>query len=170
MRCIPFRNGAFSSVVCIHAIEHIPDPTPLLTESRRILAHSGTAVFVTPNRLTFGRPDEVIDPYHFVEYDAQALQGLCQQHFSSASLFGLFGSPRYMELFHEERERLARLLRYDPLRLRRFVPRRLRQIFYDGLLTRFRLDSATEEISIADFELRSGPIDDALDLFAVCRR
>ena len=29
----------------------------------------GAAVVVTPNRLTFARPDEIIDPYHYVEFD-----------------------------------------------------------------------------------------------------
>ena len=47
---------------------------------------------------------------------------------------GLVGSDAYMELFREERARLDRLLRLDPLRLRRLVPRAIRQSLYDRLL------------------------------------
>ena len=40
------------------------------------------AVFVTPNRLTFGLADEIVDPYHHVEFSPQELR-------------------RYMELEHK---------------------------------------------------------------------
>ena len=36
-----------------------------------MLEPDGVAVFVTPNRLTFARPDEIIDPYHYVEYSSR---------------------------------------------------------------------------------------------------
>ena len=103
-----------------------------------MLAPGGVAVIVTPNRLTFGRPDEIIDPYHYVELDAEQLRALCAPHFASVELRGLFGSDRYLALVAAERARLDALLRRDPLRLRRLVPRRARQALYDRLLARAR--------------------------------
>ena len=86
-----------------------------------MLEPDGVAVFVTPNRLTLGRPDEIIDPYHHVEFDAGELRALCERFFAAVAVRGLFGSERYMELFDEERRKLDRLLR---LRSAASAPRR----------------------------------------------
>lgn len=170
MRALPFPPRSFRSVVCIHAIEHVADPDPLMAESVRVLEAGGAAVYVTPNRLTFGMPDEIIDPYHYVEYDPEELRTLCRQYFRSVEVFAVSGSPRYMELYDQERRELRALLRRDPLRLRRLVPRRIRRFLYDWKLTRARLreDGAASVLTIDDFELRSDDLDRGLDLMAVC--
>jgi hypothetical protein len=125
---------------------------------------------VTPNRLTLGRPDEIIDPYHHVEFDAGELRALCETAFAAVEVRGLFGSARYMELFDEERVKLDRLLRLDPLRVRRTVPVALRRRLYDVLLRGHRRarDPRAEAITADDFELRDGPLERALDLCATC--
>ena len=155
----------------MHSIEHVPDAAPVLEEIARVLEPGGTAVLVTPNRLTFGRPDEIIDPYHFVEYDADELRDLCSPHFDQVEVHGVFGSDRYMELFDEERERLARLLRIDPLRVRRMVPRRARQRLYDRMLTRARReeDPRAAAITPEDFSLRDHGLEACLDVMLVGR-
>jgi hypothetical protein len=85
-------------------------------------------------------------------------------------MHGLFGSERYMAIVERERRRLDQLLRRDPLRLRRLVPRRARQWLYDRQLRRERSGAAPEaQIELEDFELRDRPLDEALDLVAVCR-
>jgi hypothetical protein len=129
------------------------------------------AVYATPNRLTFGRPDEIIDPYHYVELDALELRALCSRRFEEVTVRGLFAAERYMVIFREEREKLDRLLRRDPLRARRLVPRRTRQRLYDSLLRRYRpaSDHRGEAIEITDFELREDGLEEALDVFAFCR-
>lgn len=171
MRDLPFGDGEFESVVAVQSLEHVPDPERTVAEAARVLAADGTAAFVTPNRLTLGLPDEIIDPYHHVEFAADELQRLCERSFEEVEVHGLFGSARYLELFDEERSTLARLLRLDPLRLRRLVPRRLRQRLYDTLLRHYRPpeDRRAEAIGVEDFELRSDDLDHALDLVAFCR-
>ena len=171
MRALPFDAASFGSVVAVHSIEHVLEGDTVLGEMRRVLEPSGRAVIVTPNRLTFGRPDEIIDPYHHVEYDAEEIAALCAAHFEEVEVRGLFGSERYLELFVEERRRLDRLLATDPLRLRRAVPRRLRQRLYDLMLTRARRapDPRAEAIGPDDFEVRDHPLASCLDVIAVCR-
>jgi SAM-dependent methyltransferase len=171
MRALPFAAGSFGSVVAVHSIEHVAEADRVLSEVRRVLQPTGVAVVVTPNRLTFGRPDEIIDPYHHVEYDADEIAALCAGHFTDVEVHGLFGSERYLELFDEERRRLDRLLRMDPLRLRRAVPRRLAQRLYDLMLTRARSrpDPRAALIEVGDFELRDDRLASCLDVVAVCR-
>ena len=171
MRELPFPDGSFASVLSVQSIEHVPDPERVLAEVARVLEPAGVATFVTPNRLTFLRPDEIIDPYHYVEYDPAELRELCARHFGRVEVKGVYGSPRYLALVAEELRLVDRRLRLDPLRLRRLLPRRVRQIVYDLSLTRARRrpHPAAETIERADFELRDGPVEEALDLFAVCR-
>jgi SAM-dependent methyltransferase len=171
MRELPLPDHSFASFLSVQSIEHVPDPERALAEAKRVLEPGGTAIFVTPNRLTFGRPDEIIDPYHDVEYDQHQLRALCESVFGDVTMHGLFGSPRYLELIDAEKERLDQLLRLDPLKLRRFVPRRARQWAYDTQLRRERAQATPEAaaIELEDFELRDDPLDEALDLVAVCR-
>jgi SAM-dependent methyltransferase len=170
MRALPFPARSFASVLSVQSLEHVPDPERVLAEVARVVEADGVAVFVTPNRLTLGRPDEIIDPYHHVEFDAAQLEALCRGSFGVVEVRGLFGSPRYMELFDEERRTLDRLLGLDPLRLRRAVPNAVRRRLYDLLLRRARRsdDPRAQAITPADFELRTTALDAALDLVAVC--
>jgi SAM-dependent methyltransferase len=171
MRELPFADASFASVLSVQALEHVPDPERAVAEAGRVLEAGGVAIFVTPNRLTFGRPDEVIDPYHHVEFSAVELRGLCESVFPAVEVQGIFGSHRYLELVEEEKDDLARVLRRDPLRLRRFIPRKIRQVLYDGALRRRRAhpDPRAAAIEVADFELGREPLDEALDLVAICR-
>ena len=171
MRSLPFRDGEFSSVLSVQSLEHVPDPWRVVAEAARVVAADGVVVFVTPNRLTLGRPDEIIDPYHHVEFDADELEALCGRSFGSVAVMGLLGSRRYMELFDEERRQLDRLLARDPLRLRRLVPRRTKQALYDWLLRHNRASdvSARRGHRRRRFRAAIHRARRALDLMAVCR-
>lgn len=170
MRRLPFSAESFASVLSVQSIEHVPDPDSVLTEAVRVLEACGRAVFVTPNRLTFGRPDEIIDPYHYVEYDADQLRTLCGRFFAHVEILGLHGSVRYNELVDAERRELDRLLALDPVRLRRLVPRRARQRLYDWRLSRDRVTPRPGALEIGPEDFRVSPegLEAALDLIAVC--
>ena len=172
MRALPFADGSFDAVLSVQSLEHVPDPERVLAEARRVLAPGGTAVFVTPNRLTFGPPEEIVDPYHFVEFSPDELRPLCAAVFGEVELRGIAGSPRYLRLVAAEQRGLARLLRLDPMRLRTRLPRRLRQRLYDRMLARRRTgpDPAAEQIEPGDFALVTEGLEQALDLVAICQR
>ncbi len=170
MRDLPFEADSFASVVSVQSLEHVPDPERAVAEVARVLEPGGVAIFVTPNRLTLGRPDEIIDPYHHVEFDAGELRELCERHFAGVGVAGIFGSARYMALFDEERAKLDRLLALDPLRLRRLVPMAVRRRLYDLLLRGHRrtADPRATEIAPEDFFLAETRLETALDVVAVC--
>jgi SAM-dependent methyltransferase len=170
MRVLPFADGTFASAVAIQSLEHVPDPERVLDEVVRVLREGGRAIFTTPNRLTFGRANEIIDPYHFVEYDAGQLEALCRQYFASVEIRGVQASERYLAIHGAERRRLERMLRLDPLRLRRHVPRRMRQRLYDWRLRSDRVHPrpGALEIEPDDFSLTRDGLAEAIDLFAIC--
>jgi SAM-dependent methyltransferase len=172
MRALPFPPASFASVLSVHSIEHVPDAHRVLQEITRVLEPDGVCVLVTPNRLTFGRPDEIIDPYHFVEYSADQLHALCAPWFEVVGVMGLFGSPRFMELKDEQGTRLDRMLRMDRLRLRRHVPLAVKQLLYDYMHTRARrtTDPRAAAITPDDFELRDTELAAALDVVSIGRR
>lgn len=172
MRALPFDDESFAGVIAVQAIEHVPDPERAVAESRRVIEPGGVAVFVTPNRLTFGLPDEVVDPYHYVEFSAKELRTCCESAFGRVALCGLFGSPRYLDFVAVERRSLESLLRWDPLRIRRVAPRRLRKSLYDWGLRRRRSrpDPRAAAIDSTDFDMRHASLAESLDLVAVCRR
>ena len=167
----PVRTGAVSAVVSVQSLEHVRRPEEVVAEAARVLVPTGAAVFVTPNRLTFGRPDEIIDPWHYVEFDAADLAALCGRHFSDVEILGLHGRERYLVVREREMARMERLLAADFLRLRRLASRRVRQWIYSISLRRMRdrddpLAAAVEE---DDFYLRPDGLDGCLDLVAHCR-
>lgn len=172
MRELPFEPLTFESVLAVQSIEHVPDPERVMSGVRHVLVAGGTAVFVTPNRLTFMRPDEIIDPFHYVEYDPDQLRSLCMAWFPEVTIMGIFGSERQLAFHAAEHRRLDRLLKLDPLRVRRFVPRFLRKRLYDLGLTvgRRKPDPAAEAIGVEDFTLGEERLEEALDLVAVVKR
>ena len=170
MRSLPFGPDSFASVLAIQSIEHVPDADTMLAEVARVLEPGGRAIFVTPNRLTFGRPDEIIDPYHYVEYDPEQLRALCARFFDTVEVKALHASDRYMAIHDDERRELDRLLARDPLRLRRLVPRRVKQHLYDRRLSGDRVAPRPGALDVGpdDFWVDGERLEQAIDLFAVC--
>lgn len=171
IRALPFADDSFAALLAVQSIEHVPDPERAMAEARRVVEPGGVAVFVTPNRLTFGPADEVLDPYHYVEFSAEELRACCETVFNRVELLGLFGSQRYLDCQAAEQRSVERLLRWDPLRIRRILPRAIGRQLYDRTLRRMRNapDMRAAAIDPGDFTLRAAPLNEALDLIAVCR-
>src|SRR5256885_55779 len=81
LRRSPFAGGSFDGAVCLHAVEHVPDPERVVAECARLVRTGGTAVLSTPNRLTFPRADEVIDPHPQIEFGPDQPRAPPRPHF-----------------------------------------------------------------------------------------
>jgi SAM-dependent methyltransferase len=139
------------AVVFLQTIEHVREPGEILDHFRSMLAPGGAAYVSTPNLLTLAPPgaEKSDNPWHVREYRAEEFRELCEAHFPRVEMLGLFHARRLRA--HE----LAIRLGWDS------VHRRL------GLTDRFYA-RFTPSISTADFALRGGGLDRALDFLAVC--
>ena len=138
------------AIVFLQTVEHVHDPVELLarfTEMAEIVYVS------TPNVLTLAPPgaERSDNPWHLREYRPAEFRRLCESVASSVELRGVFH---------------ARKLRAHELALRAGWDRVHGWL---GLTSRF-YDRFTPAISARDFALRTGGLDEALDLVAVIRR
>ena len=122
-----------------------------------MLVPAGTAVFVTPNRLTFGPADEIVDPYHYVEFAPTELRGALRGGvFEQVELRGIAGSPRYLALVADRSGASSTGAAARPAAACGARCRgALRQRLYDRMLARQRdrRDPAAERIEPGDFTL-----------------
>jgi SAM-dependent methyltransferase len=167
------RPGSFDErfdlVLNFQVLEHIADPIPFLEGLRARLAPAGELLLTTPNRLkSFSE-----NPYHVREYTAAELAELLGRVFRQVRILGMYGNERVVA-FDRGRERAVnRILRLDPLGLRHLLPQAVVKIAFAKLAVLVRRSaresSGDERIAPADFSVREGSVDEALDLVALCR-
>jgi len=150
---IELWDGEVDCAVFLQTIEHVQDPGAVLDRLRTLVGPGGVAYVSTPNLLTLA-PDgaeKSSNPWHVREYRAEEYRALCEAHFGSVELLGLFH---------------ARKLRAHQVMIKRagwdrvHAALRITKPFYD----RF-----TPAISVRDFALRAEGLDGALDFLAVLR-
>lgn len=169
---LPVADGAVDLVCCFQVIEHLPDPVGFLREAHRALAPGGALVLTTPNLLVAGaRPN----PHHVQDFSPQALEALLRQVFDDVELLGVFGSDQ-VTAYRAKNDRLVRTIaRFDPLGLHKRIPARVLEPVHVGLTRVVRRvlnrqsGDLVAEITTADFPVRGGDVDGAIDLLAICR-
>jgi len=146
-------DGDVDCVVFLQTIEHVQDPDAVLDRLRALIGRGGVAYVSTPNVLTLAPEGQERsgNPWHIKEYRAEEFRSLCERHFGSVELLGLFHA-RKLRAHQIAIERLG----WDSIH----AALRITKPFYD----RF-----TPAISVRDFALRSGDLDRALDFVAVLR-
>lgn len=168
LEALPFMGGRFDAVVSFQVIEHLEDPTAYLEAIARLLEPSGVAMITTPNRLN----SDGENPFHVREYSAAELKSLLEVHFESVEMQGLSARGEALR-YHEARlARIRRIVRLDPLGLRRRIPRRLVEWLFARLAIVVRRGIAAEDgmpsVTLEDFPIEAAH-PGSLDLFAVCR-
>ena len=166
---IPLADASFSTIVSFQVIEHLEDPGPYLAAIARLLEPDGSAYLTTPNRLT----SDGVNPWHVHEYEAEELRGTLGRHFDEVEMLGVGIGPAVADYFDARLERIRRIMRIDPLGLRKLLP----QSLLDWLFARFALvvrrgiheDEGIPDATVDDFPI--GPADPGgIDLLAVCRQ
>jgi SAM-dependent methyltransferase len=137
------------AVVFLQTIEHLQDPEGALRHFKEMC---DTVYVSTPNLLSLAPAgaQKSDNPWHVREYRAEELRALCASVFERVELLGLFH---------------ARVLRLHELALRAGWDR----VHSTLGVTRQFYDRFTPAITAADFTLRPGPLERALDFVAVLR-
>ncbi|CAA9528186.1 MAG: hypothetical protein AVDCRST_MAG30-3546 [uncultured Solirubrobacteraceae bacterium] len=150
---IELWEGDVDCVVFLQTIEHVQDPDAVLERIRSLIGPAGVAYVSTPNLLTLAPEgaEKSGNPWHVKEYRAQEYRELCERHFGSVELLGLFH---------------ARKLRWHQLAIERA---RWDDVHKALRITTPFYDRFTPAISVRDFALRPGGLDKALDFLAVLR-
>jgi SAM-dependent methyltransferase len=60
MTDVPFKDGAFDLIVCVHVLEHVPDDRRAMREMVRVLKPGGMALLLVP--IVLERPTHEDDP------------------------------------------------------------------------------------------------------------
>jgi SAM-dependent methyltransferase len=146
-------RGDVDCVVFLQTIEHVPDPDAVLEHVKELIGPKGIAYVSTPNVLTLAPKgaERSGNPWHVREYRPEEYRALCERHFASVDLLGLFHA-RKLRAHQVAIERLG----WDAVHARLGIT----APFY----ARF-----TPAISVRDFRLRRGNLARALDLLAVLR-
>jgi SAM-dependent methyltransferase len=169
LRRIPLAPGSFELVVSFQVIEHLEDPAFYLEAIAGLLAPGGTALLTTPNVLV----SDGVNPYHVHEYEAGELGETLRRHFDEVELRGVGASEPVRAYLGARSARIRRIVRLDPLNLRRLLPRpALEWLFARFALLVRRRTAAGEGAPAVDWrDFPLGPADArCLDLLAVCRR
>jgi SAM-dependent methyltransferase len=167
---LPGLDLRFDLITNFQVIEHLPDPAKFLTAVRAALRPDGVLMLTTPNRLTTVSEN----PYHLREYTADELLALLRPIFSRIEMLSMMGNAK-VRAFDEERARqVRRILRFDPLNLRKRLPESVVKFAFGRLavLVRSRVADeadATKTIQPSDFHVAAGSDPHALDLIALCR-
>lgn len=166
---LPFAPGSFARVVSFQVIEHFADPAVYVDALATLVRPDGEVLITTPNRLT----SDGVNPYHLREYTAEELRDVLARRFAAIEVRGVGATEPVRRYFEERRHRVARILRFDPLGLRRLLPASTIEWLFASfaILVRRRVSSngGLPEATWRDYPI--GPVEeDCLDLLAICRR
>jgi 2-polyprenyl-3-methyl-5-hydroxy-6-metoxy-1,4-benzoquinol methylase len=157
----------FDLVLSFQVLEHLAAPMPFLQTLKARLRPAGILVLTTPNRLTSFSEN----PFHVHEYTAPELAALLSGVFGSVSIMGLHGSEKVRAFDHRRQRSVQRILRLDPLRIRKVLPRRAVEFAFARLAVLVRRQAqqpAGDRIVPEDFTVTGGT-EEALDLVAICQ-
>jgi SAM-dependent methyltransferase len=91
---LPFSKDSLDSVVCLEAIEHVPDAERVLREIARVLRPEGLLIISTPNKwMTSPLSRRPINPHHVLEWYPRDFKKLVSRHFEVEEVFGQSWHP-----------------------------------------------------------------------------
>ena len=167
-----FRDDSFDIVCAFQVLEHFRQPVAFLREASRVLRPTGLLILSTPNQLTSFSEN----PYHIKEYRPAELRELVEPLFASVEILGIFGNERVMMLQSSRRRHVRGILNLDPFGLRRVLPPSIQQWAFARLarFVRGRIRSEHQEsfrqLDPLDFTVGGRPLEESMDLFAICRK
>ncbi len=168
---LPFPDASFDAVVSFQVIEHVRRDKELVTEIHRVLRPGGRLIISTPNsEMSLTR-----NPWHVREYTIEGFARLLEPMFGSVERLGVFGHENVMQYYENNRRSVARVLRWDILKLNKWMPRWVLKMPYDVMnrINRRRLLNADTSLAsgIRTEDYFIAPASkECFDLFYVCQK
>lgn len=153
---LPMAPDSADYLISMQVVEHLWDLPRFLAESRRVVKPGGTAVFATPNRLTFspglGRGEKPTNPFHVEEFDAEQMVELCKAAgFGEVVVYGLHHDAQLAAWEKANGSIVAAQI--DAVMSEQWPASLLEQV---------------AQVSIHDFAITTENLDASSDLIAVC--
>jgi 2-polyprenyl-3-methyl-5-hydroxy-6-metoxy-1,4-benzoquinol methylase len=159
----------FDLVVSFQVIEHLPDPVGFLRGLRACTAPGGELIVTTPNRLMSVSEN----PYHLREWTAPELLALAEPVLPGAYVLGVHASERVLAYERARGAQVQRILKLDPLGLRKLLPDTVVRGSFAFLarVVRRRVRSGGDLPAVGpdDFRVGDDGLDGVLDLMLVAR-
>jgi len=157
-------------VLSFQVIEHLQDPATFLAALAACTAPGGTLVVTTPNRLMSVSEN----PYHLREWTAPELRALASPVLPGVEVLGVHASARVLAFEQARGAQVRRILRLDPLGLRRRLPdvvvKRVFPVLARFVRRRIQGDGTLPDVGPADFTVRGDDLERPLDLLLLWRR
>jgi len=165
------QPGEFDVVTNFQVLEHLEDPSPFLSAAAVCVKPGGLLILTTPNRLASVSEN----PYHVHEYTAPELQALLARFFAHVDIRGVIGTERVYAFERARGAAAQRILRLDPLGLRKLLPQKLVRWAFArlALLVRSRVAAQGRELvelTPQDFSIALHEPPQWIDLLALARR
>ncbi len=130
-----FDDNVFDVSISIGVIEYLKDYRRHIEEACRIIKNDGLFILGALNsNLSFGT-----DPFHFHEFNHIELKHLLEEYFSTVTVYGLRGkSNTLIKYWEHRREKVKKLLRWDFLRLHKWMPRSIYSKVFTIVQKRYR--------------------------------
>lgn len=124
-----FADASFDSVCSSHIIEHFTDPERHVAELARVCADTGQVFVLTPNK-----PADFENPFHVYMFEKPQLLSMLRLFFDDVEVLGLVGDAEFQTDFATRRASGDRILKFDFLNLRRFLPNKAYVWIYEHAL------------------------------------
>ena len=172
---LALQTSSFDWVCSSHLIEHFIDPEPHVAEIARVLAETGTACIITPNK-----PADFENPYHLYLFEPADLCAMLLRHFEEVEVHGLDGDSAVKADFERRRVFARRLLAFDVFNLRHRLPNSWYVALHAGArraaypllaaVHKKRLSVSEPAVTAENFSITADINTSTLVLFAVARR
>jgi ubiquinone/menaquinone biosynthesis C-methylase UbiE len=168
---LDFEANTFDSAITFQVVEHIKDHHAFIREIHRVLKPGGKLVITTPNiKMSITR-----NPWHIREYTVDQFRNLLSTYFSSVEAKGVYGNEKSDTYYQNNKKSVQKILKWDVLRMNRWLPRQVLQIPYDIMNKRNRKKLMTQDTDLAnsftheDFYVKKAD-NECFDLFFIATK
>ncbi len=161
-----FDDDTFDVFTSFQTIEHIKNVDKFLTEIKRVLKKTGTALISTPNKITYSpNTSEPENPFHIKEYYLDEFKYLLNNYFDCVNILGVSQSQKIEKLeksfeYSIKKNFLGFLKKLNLSFLLNIIPKKIRNSLRNKL---------NKNVGISDFMITELNPDKALDFMAICK-